>query len=61
MALTAFSDDDSELDDLVVLPGDAPLLRPSTLQALVSAHLESAAAATLSTPLAYLIPPGTAG
>ena len=31
VALTAFSDDDGELDDLVVLPGDAPLLRPATL------------------------------
>ena len=49
VALTAFSDDDSELDDLVVLPGDAPLLRPSTLEALVAAHRESAAAATLLT------------
>jgi len=49
VALTAFSDDDSELDDLVVLPGDAPLLRPSTLQALVAAHRESSAAATLLT------------
>ena len=49
VALTAFNDDDSELDDLVVLPGDAPLLRPATLQALVAAHRESSAAATLLT------------
>ena len=49
VALTAFSDDDSELDDLVVLPGDAPLLRPSTLEALLAVHRESAAAATLLT------------
>ena len=33
VALTAFSDDDGELDDLVVLPGDTPLLRPATLAA----------------------------
>jgi bifunctional UDP-N-acetylglucosamine pyrophosphorylase / glucosamine-1-phosphate N-acetyltransferase len=49
VALTAFNDDDSELDDLVVLPGDAPLLRPGTLQALVATHRESSAAATLLT------------
>jgi bifunctional UDP-N-acetylglucosamine pyrophosphorylase/glucosamine-1-phosphate N-acetyltransferase len=49
VALTAFSDDDGELDDLVVLPGDAPLLRPATVQALVAAHRESSAAATLLT------------
>ncbi len=49
VALTAFSDDDSELDDLVVLPGDAPLLRPTTLEALVAAHRASSAAATLLT------------
>jgi bifunctional UDP-N-acetylglucosamine pyrophosphorylase / glucosamine-1-phosphate N-acetyltransferase len=49
VALTAFSDDDGELDDLLVLPGDAPLLRPSTLQDLVAAHRESSAAATLLT------------
>ena len=49
VALTAFSDDDSELDDLVVLPGDAPLLRPSTLEALLAVHRESSAAATLLT------------
>jgi bifunctional UDP-N-acetylglucosamine pyrophosphorylase / glucosamine-1-phosphate N-acetyltransferase len=49
VALTAFSDDDSELDDLVVLPGDAPLLRPATVEALVAAHRASSAAATLLT------------
>ena len=49
VALTAFSDDDGELDDLVVLPGDAPLLRPDTIQALVAAHREASAAATLLT------------
>ncbi|MGH9107134.1 MAG: bifunctional UDP-N-acetylglucosamine diphosphorylase/glucosamine-1-phosphate N-acetyltransferase GlmU [Acidimicrobiales bacterium] len=49
VALTAFNDDDGELDDLVVLPGDAPLLRPSTLEELVAAHRASSAAATLLT------------
>jgi bifunctional UDP-N-acetylglucosamine pyrophosphorylase / glucosamine-1-phosphate N-acetyltransferase len=49
VALTAFSDDDAEMEDLVVLPGDAPLLRPATIEALVEAHRQSAAAATLLT------------
>jgi bifunctional UDP-N-acetylglucosamine pyrophosphorylase / glucosamine-1-phosphate N-acetyltransferase len=49
VALTAFSDDDGEFDDLVVLPGDAPLLRPETLEALVAAHRASSSAATLLT------------
>ncbi len=38
VALTAFSEDDGELDDLVVLPGDTPLLRPGTLAASLAAH-----------------------
>ena len=49
VALTAFHEDDGELDDLVVLPGDTPLLRPGTLAALVAAHRSSSAAATLLT------------
>jgi bifunctional UDP-N-acetylglucosamine pyrophosphorylase / glucosamine-1-phosphate N-acetyltransferase len=49
VALTAFNDDDGELDDLIVLPGDTPLLRPGTLSALISAHRDSSAAATLLT------------
>jgi bifunctional UDP-N-acetylglucosamine pyrophosphorylase/glucosamine-1-phosphate N-acetyltransferase len=49
VALTAFSDDDGELDDLVVLPGDTPLLRPATLVALLEAHRGASAAATLFT------------
>ena len=49
VALTAFHDDDSDLDDLVVLPGDTPLLRPGTLASLVAAHRSSSAAATLLT------------
>ena len=50
VALTAFPDD--ELDDggdIVVLPGDTPLLRPATLAALVRTHRSSDAAATVLT------------
>lgn len=60
-ALSAFSDDDFALDgredgdddgdddggDVVIVPGDAPLLRRSTLAALVDAHRRTGAAATL--------------
>jgi len=49
VALTAFNDDDGEMDDLIVLPGDTPLLSPTTLSGLVRAHQESSAAATLLT------------
>ncbi len=50
VALTAFADDaDAEDGDLLVLPGDTPLLRPQTLAALVKAHRQSDAAATLLT------------
>ncbi|MGQ0520709.1 MAG: bifunctional UDP-N-acetylglucosamine diphosphorylase/glucosamine-1-phosphate N-acetyltransferase GlmU [Actinomycetota bacterium] len=49
VALTAFPDDDMEDGDIVVLPGDTPLLRPSTVFALVRLHRESAAAASLLT------------
>ncbi|HYA45308.1 MAG TPA: NTP transferase domain-containing protein [Acidimicrobiales bacterium] len=49
VALTAFNDDEGELDDLIVLPGDTPLLRPATLVTLVKAHRAAAAAATLLT------------
>ena len=34
---------------VLILPGDAPLLRPETLQALVRAHADQAAAATVLT------------
>ena len=37
-ALTAFPDDPDEDGDIVVLPGDTPLLRPPTLAALVRTH-----------------------
>ena len=49
VALTAFPDDDSDDEDIVVLPGDTPLVRPSTLGSLVAAHREANAAATLLT------------
>jgi bifunctional UDP-N-acetylglucosamine pyrophosphorylase/glucosamine-1-phosphate N-acetyltransferase len=50
VALTAFTDeDDGEMDDLVVLPGDTPLLRPETIAALVRAQHKAGAAATLLT------------
>ncbi len=50
VALTAFpTDDDSDDEDIVVLPGDTPLVRPSTLGTLVAAHREANAAATLLT------------
>ncbi|HEX6596170.1 MAG TPA: NTP transferase domain-containing protein [Acidimicrobiales bacterium] len=48
VALTAFPDDDDD-GDLIVLPGDAPLVRPSTLGELVAKHRSGDAAATLLT------------
>jgi len=50
VALTGLPDDEEEEDgDVVVLPGDTPLLRPATLAALVRQHRRSDAAATLLT------------
>jgi len=51
VALTGFSDEWEEdlEDDVVVLPGDAPLLRPATLAQLVRCHRANDAAATLLT------------
>ena len=49
VALTAFPDDDFDDADIVVLPGDTPLVRPATLGDLVAEHRESDAAATLLT------------
>ena len=50
VGLTGF-DSRADLDDgdLVVLPGDAPLVRPATLAALVRSHRATDAAATLLT------------
>jgi bifunctional UDP-N-acetylglucosamine pyrophosphorylase/glucosamine-1-phosphate N-acetyltransferase len=50
VALTGFSaTDDAEDGDIVVLPGDTPLLRPPTLAALVRLHRQSDAAASVLT------------
>ncbi len=50
VALTGLPDDESDDDgDVVVLPGDTPLLRPATLAALVERHRASDVAATLLT------------
>src|SRR5438270_2755738 len=49
VALTAFPDDDVDDDDIIVLPGDTPLLRPPTLAALVRTHRRAGAAATVLT------------
>ena len=52
VALTAFNADelDDEADgDILVMPGDQPLFRPSTLVALLKTHIESDAAATVLT------------
>ncbi len=50
VALTGLPDDEGDDDgDVVVLPGDTPLLRPATLAALVQRHRDSGAAATLLT------------
>ncbi len=49
VGLTAFPDDlaDDDRSDVVVLPGDTPLLRPATIATLVDAHRRSGAACTL--------------
>jgi bifunctional UDP-N-acetylglucosamine pyrophosphorylase/glucosamine-1-phosphate N-acetyltransferase len=51
VALTALPDD--ELDDadsdVIVLPGDTPLLRPQTIEALVARHRNTDAACTVLT------------
>ena len=49
VALTAFPDDDVDDTDIIVLPGDTPLLRPPTLAALVRTHRRAEAAATVLT------------
>ncbi|HEY1827902.1 MAG TPA: NTP transferase domain-containing protein [Acidimicrobiales bacterium] len=59
VGLTGLPDhDDPDDEDVVVLPGDTPLLRPATLAALVRAHRHEDAGATLLTaevenPLGY--------
>lgn len=49
VALTGFPDEDIDDGDIVVLPGDTPLLRPPTLAALVRAHRQADAAASVLT------------
>ncbi len=48
LTASAFEDLDAE-DDLLVVPGDTPLLRPETLVELVAEHRSADAAATLLT------------
>ena len=51
VGLTALADDDSLDDymDVLVLPGDTPLLRPGTIAALVGEHRRADAACTVLT------------
>jgi bifunctional UDP-N-acetylglucosamine pyrophosphorylase/glucosamine-1-phosphate N-acetyltransferase len=50
VALTASGfDPDADDDDILLVPGDTPLLRPETLAALATAHRNADAAATLLT------------
>lgn len=49
VAMTAFSDGDEDEEDLIVVPGDTPLLRSATLLALADAHRRADAAVTLLT------------
>ena len=55
VALTTFPDDDRADDDagdVLVLLGDTPLLRASTVESLVAGHRESGAACTVLTAIA---------
>ncbi|HET9689950.1 MAG TPA: sugar phosphate nucleotidyltransferase [Acidimicrobiales bacterium] len=47
VGLTGLPDDDADNADVVVLPGDTPLLRGATIAGLVAEHRRSGAAATL--------------
>jgi bifunctional UDP-N-acetylglucosamine pyrophosphorylase/glucosamine-1-phosphate N-acetyltransferase len=49
VGLTAFGDDDLDDAHVLVLPGDTPLLRSSTVAELAHAHIDSGAAATVLT------------
>jgi bifunctional UDP-N-acetylglucosamine pyrophosphorylase/glucosamine-1-phosphate N-acetyltransferase len=49
VALSVFPDDDVDDGDIIVLPGDTPLLRPPTLAGLVRTHRRAEAAATVLT------------
>jgi len=49
VAMTALEDDPDDPGDVLVLPGDAPLVRAETLAGLVAAHRSGETAATLLT------------
>jgi bifunctional UDP-N-acetylglucosamine pyrophosphorylase/glucosamine-1-phosphate N-acetyltransferase len=51
VGLTAFPDDEIDVadGDVLVLPGDTPLLRPATIAALVAEHRRTGAAGTVLT------------
>jgi bifunctional UDP-N-acetylglucosamine pyrophosphorylase/glucosamine-1-phosphate N-acetyltransferase len=49
IALAALGDGAGAGDDVIVLPGDTPLLRPESLAAMVATHRSTAAAATALT------------
>jgi bifunctional UDP-N-acetylglucosamine pyrophosphorylase/glucosamine-1-phosphate N-acetyltransferase len=51
VGLTAFPDDVDGEHDVVIIPGDLPLLRPETIAELARRHRSSEAAATLLTAL----------
>jgi bifunctional UDP-N-acetylglucosamine pyrophosphorylase/glucosamine-1-phosphate N-acetyltransferase len=51
VGLTAFADNDLDDDDVIILPGDTPLLRPSTITALVDLHRSSGAACSVLTAM----------
>lgn len=62
VGLTGLPDDDgpeSDHHDVLVLPGDMPLLQPATIAALVAAHREADAACTVLT--ARVPDPGSYG
>lgn len=47
VALTAYDDASGDDDDVLVLPGDTPLLTPATIATLVERHRTSGAACTM--------------
>ncbi len=49
VGLTSFPDDDLDDGDVLVLPGDTPLLRPDTVARLLAHHRDTDAACTLLT------------
>jgi bifunctional UDP-N-acetylglucosamine pyrophosphorylase/glucosamine-1-phosphate N-acetyltransferase len=51
VALTAFADELLDEDDILLVPGDTPLLRSETLARLATIHREQEAAATLLTAI----------